>query len=48
MNVLDWTEGFAPRSIDVKTEQIRDIIIKRMDNEVTNNKTPYDVDIIGD
>jgi hypothetical protein len=29
-------------------EQVRDIIMKRMDNEVVNNKTPYDMDIIGD
>lgn len=48
MNVLDWTEGFAPKAIDNKVEQIRDIIIKRIDTEILNGKAPFDINIIGD
>lgn len=48
MNVLDWTQGFAPKTIDRKMEQVRDIVIKRMDNEVIDGKTPFDMSIIGD
>lgn len=47
MNVLDWTQGFAPRAIDNKMEQVRDIIMKRMDSEIVNSKTPFDMAIIG-
>lgn len=48
MNVLDWTAGFAPKDIDRKMEQVRDIIIKRMDKEVVDGKTSFDMSIIGD
>jgi hypothetical protein len=48
MNVLDWTAAFAPRSIDTKMEQVRDIIIKRIDNEIISGKTPFDITIIGE
>lgn len=47
MNVLSWTEGFAPRNIDNKMEQIRDIIIGRMDKELINGNAPFDITIIG-
>jgi len=48
MNVLDWTSDSAPRDIDRKMEQVRDIIIKRMDKEVVDGKTPFDMSIVGD
>jgi len=48
MNVLDWTAGFALKDIDRKAEQIRDIIIKRMDKELIDGKTPFDMSIVGD
>ena len=48
MNVLGWTGGFAPKQIDNKIEQFRDIILKKMDVELVNSKVPFDADVVGD
>lgn len=47
MNVLDWTQGFAPKNIDNKMEQVRDIIVNKMDKELINGNVPFDITIIG-
>ena len=48
VNVLEWTAGFAPKQIDNKMEQIRDMILKKMDVELVNSKVPFDADVVGD
>lgn len=48
MNLLDWTEAFAPKDIDKKMEHIYNGIVKEMDNAELNGTIPYDLTILGD